>query len=248
MRTIWIVLVALLFVPQAVAQEEPGPLARAFFLKVAPPNILEFEKAYAAHIGWHRQQNDTWRWDTWQRISGRELGVYVVRTPGHLWKDFDESPLGDADRQHFLKDAGRYVDSIDGSLTTLLTDVSRLPEGDATSPLISVIVFRLTPGGLPDFLHGITQTHEAVVKSERPIQYAWLQVLNGGHGPRMVLILFHKNWVDVKGPDTPFWVMIEEIYGRQGTTGLQELFSDVIESQETLMYRYREDLSYVPSP
>ena len=180
MRTITLVFVVMFLLGStAIAQDQPT-VSRAFILHVSPANALEFEDAYKQHIAWHGKNNDPWRWDTWERISGDELGVYVVRTPGHYWKDFDSSPLGAADREHFLKNVAAQVDSVDSTIANLLVNVSQLPEGDADLNLVSVVSFLLRPGGTEDFLHGIGKAHEAIVEAKRPVHHGWLMVMNGG--------------------------------------------------------------------
>ena len=38
----------------------------------------------------HRDQKDTWTWNTFGIETGYNAGVYVTSTYRHAWKDFDE--------------------------------------------------------------------------------------------------------------------------------------------------------------
>ncbi len=84
-----VVLSLLLLALPVLAQDEPGNLSRAFFVKPKPGMEQQFEAAYKQHIAWHRQQSDTWAWHTWQYETGDRFGQYAVWTAGHHWEDFD---------------------------------------------------------------------------------------------------------------------------------------------------------------
>jgi hypothetical protein len=42
------------------------------------------------HMQFHRNQKDTWTWNTFAVETGDNAGMYVTSSCGHAWKDFDE--------------------------------------------------------------------------------------------------------------------------------------------------------------
>jgi hypothetical protein len=242
-----VVCAALLAAPAAAQDDGPGTVTVAYFMDVEPGKILAFEEVYKTHVQWHAKQNDTSRWNTWERISGESLG-FVVRSPGHHWKDFDATAEFDmADREHFLRTVGEHVVSIGASYTEALVHVSNLPEDNSPPPLVTVYEMRLKGGTEMAFIDGITKVHKALTDSDWPGHWVWLAETSGGSAPTFSLVLLHSSWADLAQPEKPFWVVMEEVYGRTGATQLKAMFDEAVAEQTSEMYAYREDLSYVPS-
>ncbi len=242
-----VVLSLLLLALPVLAQDEPGTLARGFFLTIKPGMTQQFEEAYKQHIAWHRQQNDTWTWHTWQYETGAQLGQYVVRTPGHHWEDFDaHAEFNAADAADFFAGPGQYVGSASSVFSRLLPKVSRWPEGDAIPAFVEVLTFRLRYGSGREFNYAIKKVTEAINKSDWPVHYAWLTTLRGGEFGTYILVLPHENWADFKEPEKPFEAMLEEVYGRVEADKVLKAFTKAVRSESSQIARFRPDLSYMP--
>ena len=242
-----VVLSLLLLALPVLAQEEPGTLARAFFLTIKPGMTQQFEEAYKQHIAWHRQQNDTWEWHTWQYETGAQLGQYVVRTPGHHWEDFDaHAEFSAADTADFFAGAGQYVSSASSTFSRVLPKVSRWPEGDAIPAFVEVLTFRLRYGSAREFNYAIKKINEAINKSDWPIHYGWETTVSGGELGTYILVIPHKNWADFKEPDKSFPAMLEEVYGRVEAGKVLKALTKSVLSESSQILRFRPDLSYIP--
>ena len=243
-----VVLSLLLLALPVLAQDEPGTLARAFFLTIKPGMTQQFEEAYKQHIAWHRQQNDTWEWHTWQYETGERLGQYLVRTPGHHWEDFDaHAEFSAADSDDFFAGAGQYVGSVSSTFARLLPEVSRWPEGDAIPTFVEVLTFRLRYGSGLEFNYAIKKINEAINKSDWPVHYAWFTTVSGGELGTYILVFPHENWADFKEPEKPFGAMLEEVYGRVEAEKLLKVFTKAVRSESSQILRFRSDLSYIPA-
>ncbi len=243
-----VVLSLLLLALPVLAQDEPGNLARAFFLTIKPGMTQQFEAAYKQHIAWHRQQNDTWEWHTWQYETGAQLGQYLVRTPGHHWEDFDaHAEFSAADTADFSAGAGQYVESVSSTFSRVLPKVSRWPEGDAMPAFVEVLTFRLRYGAGREFNYAIKKINEAINKSDWPVHYAWLTTVSGGKLGTYTLVLPHKNWADYQDPEKSFEAMLEEVYGRVEAEKLLKAFTKSVLSESSQILRFRPELSYTPS-
>ncbi len=245
---IFLVMLSLLLLALPVlAQDEPGTLARGFSLTIKPGMAQQFEEAYKQHIAWHRQQNDTWEWHTWQYETGERLGQYLVRTPGHHWEDFDaHAEFSAADTADFVAGAGQYVASVSSTFSRVLPKVSRWLEGDARPAFVEVLTFRLRYGASGEFNYLIKKINEAINKSDWPVHYAWLTTVSGGKLGTYTLVLPRKNWADFKEPEKPFPAMLEGVYGRVETDKLLKAFSKSVLSESSQIARFRPDLSYIP--
>jgi hypothetical protein len=241
----FVVVSVLLLALPVVGQEEPGTLAQRYFVKVKPGDVLQFEEAAKRHMECHRQNNDPWRWDTWQAVSGEDLGLYVYRSPGHHWEDFDgHAAIEEACMPDWLANVAQHTKSISGHIDNYRPEVSRWPEGEEQVPLVSVVSFRVSSSR--DFNYVIKKFHQAVEKTNSPLHYAWFDLVNGGEVPTLTLVLPHKNWADAKLPEKSGWPMMEEAYGRQEAEKLRKLVNKIILSESTWMLQYRADLSYIP--
>src|SRR5947207_15576673 len=57
--------------------------------KVKPGMTQQYEQGRAKHMAWHKSQNDTWSWETYEITTGENTGNYLIGSCGHDWKDFD---------------------------------------------------------------------------------------------------------------------------------------------------------------
>ncbi len=242
-----VVLSLLLLALPALAQDEPGNLARAFFVKPKPGMEQQFEEAYKQHIAWHRQQNDTWAWHTWQYETGDRLGQYAVWTAGHHWEDFDaHAEFSAADTADYMANVAQYVGSVTGTFSRVLPEVSRWPEGEGVPAFINVLTFRLRYGGDREFNYAIKKVTEAINKSDWPVHYGWMAMVSGVELGTYILVFPHENWADFKEPDKPLWAMLEGVYGRVGAEKLRKAFSKTVLSGSSEILSFRADLSYTP--
>ena len=243
------VFAAMLFLTAAViAEEKPGTVAKSYFVKIKPGMEQKYEEAFKHHLNLHREVKDTWAWHTWVIVNGEDLGVYITRTPGHHWEDFDaRAEFEKKDAADFQAGAGQYVQSMSSIFVEYMPEISRWPEGGTVPALASVHRFHLKYGRYKKFLYVIKKIHEAIEKENWSLRYAWLALVNGGDHPTFTLVIPHEKWADMKGPEKPLWEMMEQVYGRQEAERLQKSLGKTIHRETSLIARFRPDLSYQPA-
>lgn len=246
-----VVLLLLLVPPFAgpvATQEEPGNVALVVFVKAKPGMQKQYEEGLKRHRNWHRQQNDSWTWLTWEVISGDSTGTYVSATFGHRWEDFDTPSVSDeADAADREANTAPYVESVVVRYYAYLAEVSRPTDTEGPSPLTSVLVFHLKFGKDAQFNYAIRKFHQAVGKTNWPFHYEWYRLVNGGEHPTYALVLPRKNWAGFKPMEKSSVEMLEEAYGRQGAELLLHKFERAVRSEHSEISRSRPDLSYVPA-
>src|SRR5512146_3175678 len=67
----------------------PDKLCEVHVNRVKPGMTAQYEQGRAKHMAWHKSQNDTWSWDTWEITTGEGTGNYLIASCDHPWKDFD---------------------------------------------------------------------------------------------------------------------------------------------------------------
>jgi hypothetical protein len=237
--------VCLLALP-LLAQEKPGTVAVVFTVKAKAGMRQQFEQAHKRHMGWHRQQNDTWAINVWEVVNGERLGQYEYGWFGHHWKDFDSrAKFEEADDADYYANVGPYVEPIAARYYLYHPELSRPMEGEA--PLAEVVVFHLNVGGESDFLMAVRKSHEAIQKSNYPVYYHVYELYNGGEHPTYVFAFPHKNWADFEPPEQTFRAMLEKVYGHDEAESILKLWDKSVHSERSEIIAFRPDLSYVPA-
>lgn len=250
MRRTGILVAAALAIAATPLLAEDTPTVGHIYI-TAPKAGMEqqYEAGRKKHMDWHKRQNDTWGWNTWQVLTGDHAGMYVTGTLSHRWKDFDEyGKLETADTADAVANMGAYSASTVNFFVGFLADVSRPPEGSGPSPMSELIHFQLKQGKDGEFRHAIKRIHEAIGKTSWPAHYLWYELLDGGEHPAYTLVLPMKTWADMAPLDPPFPVMLEKAFGREDAAAILKELDGSIHGQRSEIVRYRADLSYVPAP
>ncbi len=118
----------------ALAQDKDANIVRVYVMAPKPGMTKQFEEGRKRHMDWHRKQNDTWTWETWETLTGPDTGSYLsVTAPPHSWKDFDdwEAKLGTADTADSQTNMGPSITGADNAFWMYMKDWSRPMEGTA---------------------------------------------------------------------------------------------------------------------
>jgi len=244
------VAVMLIAATPALAEEEAKPVvATNYMISVQPSQVMAYEEAHKAHMQWHRDQNDSWSWHTWQIMTGKHMGQYIVRTSGHTWADYDAHGEFDADDgAHYMQTVAGHVQSWASQMVVSQPDISHWPEDTAFPKMVDVTVFNVKNESIRTFHHAIKKLHGAIQEKEIPFTYGWSMVASGAEGPTMILVFPYGSWAEYGAEmETPFWKMVEEVYGDFETQMLRKMISKSVNHQENHMAMFRKDLSYEPA-
>jgi len=241
-----LVVVFLLLTLPAVAQEKK-PINLVYFVKVKSGSALQFEAALKKHVEWLSQQNENWKWGVWNRVIGDDLAVYAIGSFGHSFDDFDaHSAMAMANRQQWMATVAAHVESISSRLSVSRHDISILRDTKEPAALVWVMSQQYKVGTEDEFNYLTKRIHEAILKVEWPVHYAWSQVIAGGAGPTMTLVIPADNWAGMKGPEEKFEAMLERALGRPEADAIMKKWNKIVISEKSFIYAFRPDLSYMP--
>jgi len=249
MGTALVTSLTLAVVPSAAAQEKPGTIAQVIVSRAKAGATTAYEEGRKRHVAWHKSQNDPWSWQTWQTTSGSDVGSYVTVTFGHHWKDIDtwEAKFGDGDSADVERNIAPHTQSTTIGYYDFLAADSR-PAPDTTPTKMSEVVhFFLKPGKSGAFRHALSRIHEAIGKTQWPVNYLWYELANGGEGPHYVLVLPRNSWADMADPEVSFPAMLTKAFGPYEAGQVLDTFGSASRTQVSEMLLYRSDLSYVPA-
>ncbi len=223
----------------------PDSVCEVHVNKVKPGQTAQYEQARMKHMAWHKAQNDTWSWETYEITTGENSGDYLISTCGHAWKDFDREKFNAADAANAGATMGPYLEKDIMSYYTLRQDLSAGPPSGPPTAYLNVIFFHVKPEGFGDFINGVKQVNQAFTKTNAPHSVSrWYSLANGGHGPELVLVQERKTMGDMEGPSPKTLdEIMKEAYGDQGATTMTALRKAYYQNESVLLH-YRPDLSY----
>jgi hypothetical protein len=238
----------LAFGAPAVAQETPGAIAQVILSRAKPGNEKQFQEGRKRHMAWHKKQGDTWSWSTWEVMTGPETGAFITFSSGHAWKDFDawEAKLGQGDTADVEANLTPFAESTTVSYYRYLADLSR----PAASPprMAEVLHFLLKPEKEAEFRHAQQRAHEAIGTTNWPSRYTWYELVNGGEGPHLVLVLARNSFADMAEPEVSFAGMLTKAFGSYEAGVTLDAIVQASKRQWSELIAYRPDLSHVPAP
>ncbi|MGH9602139.1 MAG: hypothetical protein ACRD24_07085 [Terriglobales bacterium] len=239
--------VCLLFSLSAWAQEK-GNVAEAIVTKPKAGHTAQYEAGRKRHMAFHKKQNDTFSWMTYEILSGDNTGSYVTVSPNHEWKDFDGREKFDAaDSADVAINLTPHAESTTVHYYVYRPDMSNPPEGNPEPVLVQTTHFYVRPEGQADFVAGVRKITEAGKKTNSPGRPMWYQLVSGGEGPRFVLRQLRKNWAEFQPPDKTLDAMVEEAFGKEEAEKILSHVRKNIRYTVSYTSRYRPDLSYVPA-
>jgi len=236
---------SLLLVLAATVLAQEGPIGRNFVSEPKNGEAAQWEAAYKEHIAWHRSNNDSWDWDTYQIESGPRLGQYFVRTGRHEWKDFDaHSELDAKDGANFEATAGKHTKSTTSWFDRTHRNLSRIDEGGGPYKILEYTRVVVKPSEAPQFLNAVSKFHAAFEKTDSPARFVTAQTESGGRTSNFVFVWLHKDWASLEQDPMAIPKMMEEVYGRQEADAIFDEFWNSVEDMESFILRHRPELSY----
>ena len=246
--TVVVGLIVLLLAVPAGAQDSQGTVTRYYLTTVKAGHDLKWEQAFKAHVDWHRQQNDTWAWDTYMLVTGERLGQYITISGDHAWADFDAPSVSEQkDAADVISKLGPHVESLSSGFWTERTELSRPPEDPLPSPLIQIVKYRIKPGKNPVFVRAVELFGEANDKTNWTGRYFWFVEYGAGAAARTFWRIVAKpNWASMQPVLASSFQAMAKTYGDEGLQSWIDSFGESVESVKSELWQHRPDLSYVP--
>ncbi len=236
--------VCLLALP-LLAQEKPGNVAGAWYVKPKPGMKPQFEQALKRHMEWHKQLKDTWTIYVEQAVVGDRVGLYEIAVGGHHWKDFDaRAKFNEADDADFYAHVAQYVDLVGSRFWIYHPELSRPMSGDA--PFGEYVEEHLNMDGESDYLLVVRKVHAAIEKANRPVYYEIYELFDGGEHPTYGVVFPHKNWAEFEPPEQTLRDVLEKAYGRDEAEALLKTFFKTVHCVKSEVWVSRPDLGYSP--
>ncbi len=236
---------------QARAQQQKPAMIGFIYRAVPRPGMAkQLEDGQKLHLAWHREHNDPWAWQTWDVVTGPHTGQSLTLTGGHSWSEVEnwETQFAGGNQADVEAKMGAYLERIKGSVWEYLPDLSRSAPARGEIKLAEVLIYSIKLGANAEFAAALKKVNEAIQKTSwLPGQsYGWYRLVNGGEGPRWMLVLPHVSWEELAEPAVSFSDMLAQAYGAKQAKAIVGSLDSVTVREESEIIVYRPDLSYLP--
>lgn len=247
-RVIAVVVAAAIVGVSAFAQQQPGNVATVYSVKAKAGGWGQLEEALKKHFAWHKAQNDSFAWHTWQVMSGDNVGDLVVGTFGHAWKEFDaRAELEKADEADFVANVLPSVDKMNLYYFTMVPEASRPSARETPTAMAQVTHYFVKPSGVTQFADALKEIKAALDKADYPVHMRWYRLFSGGEGPRFVVAIDRNSWAELE----PMAKSLEQVIADVTTPAKAVELASAVRDNTRYTYSellvYRPDLSYVPT-
>jgi len=231
------------------AQDKSVNVGRVYVMTPKSGMVKQFEEGRKRHMEFHRKNNDTWSWLTWEIQTGEGTGSYLSTTFGHTFKDFDtwEAKLGAADAADSMANLAPYLtDNGDNGFWMVLNNISHPSDSMEPSKMAEANHFLLKPGREEKFIDAARKINDAIIKSNwGNAHYTWYMLVDGGQQPHLVLLIDMNGWADLAEPEPPLNAMLEKALGRMDAEAVMHTVNESIQREWTETILFRPDLSYM---
>jgi len=244
-KSIVVLILICLTAALALAQAPAARVCEVHINKVKPGMTAQYEQGRVKHMAWHKAQNDSWSWETWEIQTGDNTGGYLIASCDHAWNDFDaRDKFNVADGQNAQQTMGSTLAGETMSYYTVRPDLGTPSTTGAPPPYLNTIYFHLKPDAMADFNEGVKKVTAGVTKVGGGSPQTWYSLASGGNGPQVVLVQERKSMSEMAGTGKSLEEMMQEAYGDQGAAILAGLRKGYYSSRSELLH-YRPDLSYM---
>jgi len=239
-----------------VAQEQRPSIDAGSYAHVAQVYLVKpklgmeqkFEDALKEHFAWLAQHHETWRWTTWQVLTGDDFGSYRIGTFEHRWKDFDAHvELTKAERVHWNANVAPFTEKITSTFYKGLPEVSFTGPQDPPPLYYGVKFVHVKLDGVPEFRQAMRKQQEAIAKTKGLPGSEWYQMVRGALHPLYMWVIPMKSMSELEpepGANRP--EMVIQAFGRQEGEAILTQLNKTVESYHSEIFLDRFELGYVP--
>jgi hypothetical protein len=240
-------LFALALIPSGLQAQN---LAEGWLLTPKSGSEAGFVEAFKSHMAFRQAQGEPWSWQMWEVIVGENVGDFMVISMGHDWADFDayeNSEFLPAASAHFGATVGPLVEDAQNMILQADTTFQHMPTDPSYEVgFIQMVTFHLIPGKAMVFHEAMAKLQEAMVDGGMPGYWVGTAPVIGGPGDSYSVAILGRTWADFSEPDPTMEEMLIDSYGAEEAMAV---FTSIMESyhkSESVMLRFRPDLSILP--
>jgi len=248
MRIAWLMVASMMLAPLAAfsADEPESNLARMWVVKPKPGMDQQLEDAMKAHNAWRVKNKDPWGWNTYHQVTGDNLDMWFIRSPGHSYADFDtygDSEFSEKAYAHWLETVEPYVASYQGHLAEFAPEISNWPADGGPYEWYWVYTYQIKPGAGRQFFAAAKAITDALKAAAWDEVYAFTWQLDG-EVPAISLVIPEKDWGGFAGPETGAYDTISASMGKDKADAMWAAMFEHVKHVSSTVYHRHADMSY----
>ena len=233
------------FAAQAQDADEPN-LARMWVVKPKPGTDQQLEDAMKAHNAWRKENKDPWSWNTYHTVTGSDLDLWYIRSPGHSYADF--AAYGDSEftkkaYEHWMANVDQYVAEYHGHIAEFAPEISQWPDDAGPFEWFWIYEYKLKPGHNRPFFAAAKAITEALKAAGWSETYGFVWQLTGDV-PTMTLVIPEKDWGGFAGPETGAYDTVAQSMGEDQAKAMWAEFYSHATSVHSVVYHRHENMSF----
>jgi hypothetical protein len=188
----------------AESHKTPGTLARIWTIIPKNGSELKFDKAFADHVQWRRDNKDPWNWDVFVQVDGPEVGAYYARSGNRHWSDFDAYEAAEFSKKaglHWNETVAPHVAVVRSEIDEYMPDISNWPMDAPEYNLFRLNRHLVNIGGTKDFVAAVGAIGGVLKEAKWPHHWSF-HMSHSGEGPSVTLVLPSINWAGIAEPES----------------------------------------------
>jgi hypothetical protein len=218
----------------------PGQLHKVWAFMPKSGSQVEFEKAFAAHVQWRRDNKDPWTWQVYVEVDGPNAGLHYARSGNHHWSDFDDydaSEFATKANAHWNTTVAPHLAKISSWMGEDQAAISHWPEDAPDYQLFQLYTYRLKPGHMQRFMDATTSIVEALKEAKWPYHWSFIEHLTGSSVPSVMLVLPATKWADMKEPSPNVLEAVAGVRGKEKAAALFAAMSETFAQTDAVVVR-----------
>jgi hypothetical protein len=234
----------------AVAQTSPGNINALEDQAPKPGMTQQYEQGRKQKAEWHKQQKDPSALLVFEVVSGERTGSYVVARGGLHWADLDHPSVPEAaDDEEYNKTVAPYVASITDSYFEFLPKFSNPDNSPLPPAYAEILILRVKTGKDEDFRAALGRIADAQRKVNPSSHASIFELVNGGYSGTYAVSLPRPHWADFEANPNAKSIpqALTEVFGADEANATMSAIDNAVESEYSEIFKFRQDLSYIPA-
>jgi hypothetical protein len=226
------------------AMDAPGNIATAWLIWPKAGQSSQFEAAIKKYAAWRKTAGESFHWNIYQPVVGKDLGYYVIRSGQHNWKDMDTNAAwemkadanGEYDRQ-----VGPYTERAEHFFGESDPKHSHWIES-SDYKYFGVSSYQKVSGTYAAREEALNKIQKAVDDEKWPYPYEISDVIGGDN--HMQIVTPMKSYADMADPDPSLMKILAKSLGsEEAAAATMKQFGSTVERSSYTIYVHRADLS-----
>ena len=226
-----------------------GDAAHLFGYTPKPGMEAQFDAGYRKHLEWHRAQHDPLVWYGWYVTHGPRMGTFIDGSFGAPFAAFDQRVAPAEDAKDNERTFFPYAQPVFRNVYRVRRDLSTatpLEKWEPTS-MIEVHTYKVKPGKSYQFEQIARRVRGVTAASNAKGIHTWYEGVGGTGTKEYLLMVARDGFAAFDAGPADLESVLSTIDDATARRELLSAYASAIDEVTSELWRYRSDLSLIPS-